>query len=65
MGANANAWPEAPIAAADEVKTGGLDEESNKEWRLKPLVPFGLLAKTLIAALQRLAGFSTRLRLCA
>ena len=65
MGANANAWPEAPIAAADEVKTGGLDEESNKEWRLKPLVPFGLLAKTLIAALQTLAGFSTRLRLCA
>ena len=65
MGANANAWPEAPIAAADEVKTGGLDEESNKEWRLKPLVPFGLLPKTLIAALQTLAGFSTRLRLCA
>jgi len=38
MGANANGWPGAPIAAADEGKTGGLGEESNKEWR--PRHPF-------------------------
>lgn len=45
MGANANEWLGAPIAAADEAKTGGLGEESNKEWRRKALVPFGLLPK--------------------
>jgi hypothetical protein len=34
------------IAAADEAKTSGLGEESNKEWRPMPPVPFGLLPKT-------------------
>ena len=63
MGANANGWHGAPIAAADEAKTGGLGEEGNKEWRPMPPVPFGLLPKTPIAALQRLAGCPTRLRL--
>src|SRR5256885_16176354 len=33
MGTNANGWHGAPIAAADEAKTRGLGEESNKEWR--------------------------------
>ena len=56
MGANANGWHGAPIAAADEAKTGGLGEESNKEWRPMASVPFGLVPKTRIAALQRLAG---------
>ena len=56
MDANANDWHGAPIAAADEVKTRGLDEESNKEWRLRAPVPVGLLPKTPIAALQRLVG---------
>ncbi len=64
MGANANGWHGAPIAAAhlanSEAKTEGLGEESNKEWRPKALVPFGLLPKTPIAALQRLAGCPTR-----
>src|SRR5436190_24177541 len=46
MGANANECHGAPIAAADEAKTGGLGEESNKEWRPMPPVPFGLLPKT-------------------
>ena len=32
MGAYANEWHGAPIAAADDAKTGGLGEESNKEW---------------------------------
>ena len=63
MGANANGWDVAPIAAAqlanEEANTGGLGEESNKEWRPKTLVPFGLLPKVLIAALQRLARFAT------
>jgi hypothetical protein len=63
MGANANGWPGAPIKAADEAKTGRLREENNAEWRPGALVPFGLLPKTPIAALQRLAGFPTRLRL--
>ena len=63
MGAYANEWHGAPIATADEAKTGGLGEESNKEWRPRPRVPFGLLAKTPIAALQSLAGCPTRLRL--
>src|SRR5437867_5613591 len=53
MGANANGWHGAPIAAADEAKTGGLGEESNKEWRPMPLVPFGLLPKTPSAAKAR------------
>jgi len=67
MGANANGWHGAPIAAAylpnTEAKTSGLGEESHKEWRPKPPVPVGLLPKTPIAALQRLAGYPTRLRL--
>src|SRR5437870_6201291 len=67
MGANANGWHGAPIAAAylpnTEAKTSGQGEESNKEWRPMPPVPFGLLPKTPIAALQRLAGCPTRLRL--
>ena len=65
MGANANDRSEAPIKAHDEAKTGRLGEECNEEWRLIALVPFGLLPKTLSAALQSLAGFTTRLRLCA
>jgi len=52
MGANANGWRGAPIAAADEAKTGGLGEESNKAWRPMPPVPSGLPRKTPIAALQ-------------
>ena len=44
------------IAAADEAKTCGLGEESNKEWHPRASVPYGLLPKTHIAALQRLAG---------
>jgi hypothetical protein len=63
MGANANEWHGAPIAAADEAKTCGLGEDSNKEWHPMTLVPFGLLPKTPIAALQRLAGYPTRLHL--
>ena len=63
MGACANEWPGAPIAAADDAKTRGLGEESNNEWRPRPHVPFGLLPKTPIAALQSLAGCPTRLRL--
>ena len=63
MNAIANGWHGAPIAAADEAKIGGLGEESNKEWRPMPPVPFGLLPKTPIATLRRLAGYPTRLRL--
>ena len=63
MDACANGWHGAPLAAADDDKTRGLDEESNKEWRPRATVPLGLLPKTPIAALQRLAGFATRLRL--
>ena len=63
MGTTANAWPEVPIATADEAKTRGLGEESNKEWRLGAPVPFGLLPKTPIATLRSLAGFPTRLSL--
>jgi hypothetical protein len=56
MGAHANRWRATPIAAADEAKTGSLGEESNKEWRRRPPVPFGLRPKAPIAALQRLDG---------
>jgi len=63
MGANANGWHGAPIAAADDAKTGGLGEDSNKEWRPRTPVPFGLLPKTPNAALRRLSGYPTRLRL--
>src|SRR5574337_184845 len=63
VGADANGYPGAPVAAADEAKTGGLGEENNKEWRPRAPVPVGLLPKTPIAALQRLAGCPTRLRL--
>ena len=63
MGAIANGWHGAPIKAADEAKTERLREENNAEWRPMPRVPFGLLPKTPIAALQSLAGFPTRLRL--
>jgi len=63
MGANANGRPGAPIATADDAKTRGLGEESNKEWRPRATVPFGLLPKTPIATLRRLAGCPTRLRL--
>lgn len=58
--ANANGWHGAPIKAAQfamsDAKTGRLREEDNTEWRPMAPVPFGLLPKTLIAALQRLAG---------
>jgi hypothetical protein len=58
MGAIATGWHRAPIAAAqlanEEAKTGGLGEESNKEWRPMPPVPFAQLSqlrpKTPIAA---------------
>ena len=63
MGANANVRNEAPIKAHDEAKTGRLGEESNTEWRLSAYVPFGLLPKTRIAVLQRLAGRPARFRL--
>src|SRR4030095_8332211 len=63
MGANANGWPGPPIKTDDEAKTGRLREEDNAEWRLRAPVPFGLLPKTPIAALQSLAGLTTRLRL--
>jgi hypothetical protein len=56
MNAHANRRHAAPIAAADEAKTGGLGEKSNKEWRRRPPVPCGLLPKTPITALQRLDG---------
>jgi hypothetical protein len=62
MGANANGHNEAPIKVQDEAKTGRLGDECNEEWRLIASVPFGLLPKTPIAALQRLAGCPTRLR---
>jgi hypothetical protein len=65
MDANATGRPEAPIKAQDEAKTGGLDEDGNAEWRPRTPVPFGLLPKTPIAALQRLAECPTRLRLSA
>jgi len=65
MGANANGCSEAAIKARDEAKTGRLGEECNEEWRLRARVPFGLLPKTPIAALQSLAGRPARLRLCA
>ena len=61
MNAIANGWHGAPIAAADETKTGGLGEESNKEWRPRTPVPFAqfgqMRPKTPIAALRRLAGY--------
>jgi hypothetical protein len=68
MGANANGWHGAPIAAAqlanEEATTSGLGEESNKEWLPRTPVPFAqfgqLRPKTLIAALRRLAGYPTR-----
>jgi hypothetical protein len=63
MGANANGRNEAPIKARDEAKTGRLGEERDEEWRLSAPVPFGLLPKTRIAALQSLAGRLARLRL--
>ena len=63
MDANAKGQLEAPIAAADEAKTGGLGEESNKDWCLKLPFPFGLLPKMRSTALRRLAGYPTRLRL--
>ena len=59
MNANANGWHGAPIAAADEAKASSLCEESNKEWRPMPPVPFGLLPKTPSAALRRLARCAT------
>ncbi len=65
MFADANEWHGPPIKADDEAKTGRLREEDNAEWRPRAPVPFGLLPKTPIAALQSLAGFTTRLRLCA
>jgi len=63
MGANANGRNEAPIKAHDEAKTGRLGQECNEEWRRSAIVPFGLLPKTRIAALQRLDGQPARLRL--
>jgi len=65
MGAYANERPGAPIKAQDEAKTRGLGEDGNTEWRPRAPVPFGLLPKTPIAALQSLAGRRARLRLCA
>ena len=55
MDANANVWPGVPIKADDEAKTGRLRKEDNEEWRPRAHVPFGLLPKTPIAALQSLA----------
>jgi len=65
MGANANGWHGPPGKADDVAKTGRLRKEDNAEGRPMPTVPFGLLPKTLSAPLQSLAGFPTRLRLCA
>jgi hypothetical protein len=65
MGTNANGWSGPPIKADDEAKTGRLREEENAEGRPRPPAPSGLPPKTPIAALQSLAGFATRLRLCA
>jgi hypothetical protein len=62
MGANANGRNEVPIKACDEAKTGRLGEEGNEEWRLSARVPFGLLPKARIAALQSLTGRPARLR---
>jgi hypothetical protein len=63
MAANADGWLAVPIEAADEAKTERLREEYNAEWRRRAPVPFGLLPKTPIAALQSLAGCPTSLRL--
>jgi hypothetical protein len=63
MDANANRWHGPPIKADDEAKTGRLREKDNTEWRPRSPVPFGLLLKTPITALQSLAGYLTRLRL--
>jgi len=65
MGANANGRDGPTVKADDDAKTGGLREKDNAEGRPRTPVPFGLLPKTPIAALQSLAGFTTRLRLCA
>jgi hypothetical protein len=63
MDANANGRDEAPIKAHDKAKTGRLGEECNEARRLSAPVPFGLLPKTRIAALQTLTGCPTRFRL--
>jgi hypothetical protein len=63
MGAYANGCAGAPIEAQDEAKTSGLGEDGNKEWWPRTPVPFGLLPKTPIAVLPRLAGRLARLRL--
>ncbi|HXX85254.1 MAG TPA: hypothetical protein VEN29_14885, partial [Casimicrobiaceae bacterium] len=47
----------------DEAKTSGLGEDGNTEWRPRTPVPFGLLPKMPIAALQSLVGRPARLRL--
>jgi hypothetical protein len=65
MGTNANGWHGPSLKADDKAKTGRLREEDNAEGGLMSPFPFGLLPKTLSAALQSLAGFPTRLRLCA
>jgi hypothetical protein len=52
-----------PIRAPEAAQTGRPREEGNAQWRPKPPVPFGLLPKTPIAALQSLAGQAARLRL--
>jgi len=65
MDTNASVRHAAPIEAPDDAKTGRLGEEGNEEWRPRTYAPFGLLPKTPIAVLQSLAGFTTRLRLCA
>jgi hypothetical protein len=62
MGANANGRHGPTVKADDDAKTGRLREEDNAEWRPRAPVPFGLLPKTPIAALRRLAGYPTRLR---
>src|SRR2546429_9405887 len=77
MDANANGWHGASIKAAILTKIGSGErasgEENNAEWRPRTPVPFGLLLKTPIAALQSLAGcatpfafapFAGRFRLC-
>ena len=63
MGAYANGHLRAPIKAQDEAKTRGLGEDGNTEWRPKAPVPFALLPKTPIAALQSLTGRPARFRL--
>ena len=64
-GAAAGADLQAGQAKAKEVCQACHGMDGNTEWRPRTPVPFGLLPKTPIAALQSLAGRPARLRLCA